>query len=55
MGIKELINLPPLVLKARYLGGSWECRTGWDSLGFGIVVEDKPSCPSPTRVHVETV
>ena len=46
---KELYNLPSLVLKARHLGGSafcnficWECLGGI-LLGFGIVVEDKPS------------
>ena len=50
---KELFNLPSLVLKARHLGGSAFCNfyrlevseqaLGGISLGFGIVVEDKPS------------
>ena len=50
---KELFNLPSLVLKARHLGGSAFCNfyrlevseqaLGGIPLGFGIVVEDKPS------------
>ena len=46
-------NLPSLVLKARHLGGSTFCNfcglkvseqaLGGIPLGFGIVVEDKPS------------
>ena len=50
---KELINLPSLVLKARHLGGSAFCifyklgvpeqALGGIPLGFGNVVEDKPS------------
>ena len=50
---KELLNLPPLVLKARHLGGSAFCNVdrlgvpkealGGIPLDFGIVMEDKPS------------
>ena len=50
---KELFNLPSLVLKARYPGGSAFCNfyrlgvpeqaLGGIPLSFGIVVEDKPS------------
>ena len=43
-GIKELLNLPPLVLKARHPGGSASClglglpeqAMGWLPLSFGI-------------------
>ena len=49
-GMKELLNLPPLVLKARHLSGSAFCwnqaclSRQWDSnpLGLGLVAEDKP-------------
>ena len=54
---KELFNLPSLVLKARHLGGSAFCNfyrlevaLGGIPLGFGIVVEDKPSELSCTRL-----
>ena len=50
---KELFNLPSVVLKARHLGGSAFCNfyrlkvfeqaLCGIPLGFGIVVEDKPS------------
>ena len=46
-------NIPPLVLKARHLGGSTFCNVdrlgvpkqalGGIPLDFGIVMEDKPS------------
>ena len=50
-GMKELLNLPPLVLKARHLSGSafrWDqaCLSRqWDGnpLGLELVAEDKPS------------
>ena len=47
------VNLPPLVLKARHLGGSASCNVdrlgvpkqalGGIPLDFGIVMENKPS------------
>ena len=50
---KQFFNLPSLVLKDRYLGGSAFCNfyrlevseqaLGGIPLGVGIVVEDKPS------------
>ena len=50
---RRAFNLPSLVLKARHLGGSAFCNfyrlevseqaLGGIPLGFGIVVEDKPS------------
>ena len=51
-GTKELINLPPLVLKARHLSGSAfylidiglpEQAVGGFPLGLELVVEDRPS------------
>ena len=50
--MKELFNLPPLVLKARYLGGSAFCwvdiglpeqAVRWFPLGLELVVEDGPT------------
>ena len=38
-GMKELLNLPPLVLKAGHLGRQWD---GY-RFGLGLVVEDKPT------------
>ena len=48
-GMKELLNLPPLVLKDRHLGASAFAEIclsrQWDDypLGLGLVVEDKPT------------
>ena len=49
--VQELLNLPPLVLKAKHLSGSAFCwdlaclSRQWDGnhLGLGLVVEDTPS------------
>ena len=52
--IFSCVCIPFLVLEARHLGGSAFCNLHWLGvleqalgeipLGFGIVVEDKPSC-----------
>ena len=65
LGQKELFDLPSLVLKAKHLGGSYFCNfyrlgvpeqaLGRIPLGFGIVIEDKPSEFSCTWATMELV
>ena len=61
--LKELFNLPPLVLKARHLSGSAFClidiglpeqAVGGFPLGLGLGVEDRPtelSCKFTILLH----
>ena len=46
-------DLPPLVLKARHLGGSAFCWDGFP-LGLGLVVEDKPTELSCSPINLAT-
>ena len=56
--MKELFNLPPLVLKARCVAFCWvsiglpEQALGWfPPIGLGLVMEDRPTGLSCMHTH----